>query len=851
MADHLPTFLLYYSGQWNDVTNTVSQGDGLKITQGSGEVSSALKPNQVQLSFEDPIGTYRVYRATSPLYGLAGRNTPLMAGFTLAYEDFEDASINITIGSGASVNPWARSTTSPHSGTWCFKSGVTANSQFSDAVITAPAGATACLLWYRTDSQSTDVIRISTGGKLRASAGGTGGAWTQIMVPVVPDGAGTREVYVRYLKDAGGTGGADAVYLDDVTFYNSRGVVEVSSWQPDQTLSYRQSPARGRAWTAVTAEGLLRRLATWTEPIISAYGRQLLQESTLTDLWPLDDASGSATFHNLVGPGVAFNRFGVTAGTADHPGGGEETCLAFNTSTQVDASFNRTGVSDYTFLMSFKVPESNGLSAFPTADPFVSWVTVQSVTYLFNVYDGGWQLQVFQGSATLLDISFLWGAGATEGTWVSMAISIGTNSSTTTKYNVQWTGEGITVPFVTSGTFSGLTGQPDEWLMLSPSDGNISGIKGAFVGKADRYDYSLSSTLLQAFAGYPGEQAGDRFVRLVTDAGFSPTLIDSGTATGSELMGPQRPGVLFDLLKEIRDTDGGMIIDSPGEVGLTMRTRRNLYSQTAALALTFGTNVAEPFLPILDDLNTHNLVTVSQRDQGGAATSTDSTGPMGTLPPPAGVGAAKQDITVNISSPVGQLQLLADWWRYMGTNPEARYSAVTVDFDANPEIEASGRAVKVGDRITVAGCDPDVIDLLVTGFTETQKTQKRNTLTYLCIPYRQYDVALYVASGATITSAMKRYDSRTSTLNAGYAAGVSPMVVTFTDPLDAWSTVTVPYDWAVAGERITVTAMGAVTGTGPYTQSATVTRAVNGVSKAQVAGAPVHMHPDQQARYAL
>ena len=97
----------------------------------------------------------------------------------------------------------------------------------------------------------------------------------------------------------------------------------------------------------------------------------------------------------------------------------------------------------------------------------------------------------------------------------------------------------------------------------------------------------------------------------------------------------------------------------------------------------------------------------------------------------------------------------------------------------------------------------------------------------------------------------KRYDSRTSTLNTSYSAGATSMVVRFTDIRDAWSTTSEPYDWIVSGERITITSMGAVTGSGPWTQTATVTRSVNGVVKAQVSGAPVHMHPEQQARYAL
>ncbi|HEY9415615.1 MAG TPA: hypothetical protein VIQ30_12705, partial [Pseudonocardia sp.] len=66
-------------------------------------------------------------------------------------------------------------------------------------------------------------------------------------------------------------------------------------------------------------------------------------------------------------------------------------------------------------------------------------------------------------------------------------------------------------------------------------------------------------------------------------------------------------------------------------------------------------------------------------------------------------------------------------------------------------------------------------------------------------------------------------------------------VVTFTDRDDAWSTTAEPYDWLVGGERMTVTNMTAPAGSGPWTQTATVVRAVNGVSKAQTAGTSVYL----------
>jgi hypothetical protein len=75
--------------------------------------------------------------------------------------------------------------------------------------------------------------------------------------------------------------------------------------------------------------------------------------------------------------------------------------------------------------------------------------------------------------------------------------------------------------------------------------------------------------------------------------------------------------------------------------------------------------------------------------------------------------------------------------------------------------------------------------------------------------------------------------------------------VTFTtgNSDETWSTTT-PYDVMIAGQRNTVTAMGAAALVGgSYDQAATLTRGVNGVTKALAAGEPIHVA--NPMRYAL
>ncbi len=843
IGNHPISCYLQYDGDWHDVIADVWAMNPVTVSRGGAELSDALKASQVGLTLLDFAGNYRPHNPSSPLYGLAGRNTPLMIGSLVAYEDFEDTTIVVTIGAGASVNPWARSTTNPHTGSWCFKSGATADGAFSDCIITVPAGANTCTLWYRTDCDPGDRLQITSGGQLRLNLGGTGGVWAPVTVPVMTDAAGTKQVYVRYLKDAAGSAGADAVYIDDVRFFTSQAAGEVSGWNPDQDQAFGNGTGRGMRWTGVEAGGLLRRIGQWTDPVISTYGRRLLQEPALVDLWPLDDASGSASLRNTAYPNPGFNR-AAQLGTSDAPGGGEATSVALSGGTQVDGVFRRTGANEYTIGISFKVPASNGLSAYPTTTLFLSWATAQNWGVFISLFSGGWELKVNDDhGANVLTNSTLWGAAAPVGSWVNLAVSIGQASATTSSYRMQWTGEGSTVPFLSSGTFTGAPGQPSFWLAFATATGEINGIEAAFVYKIDNATYVLTADFLSAFAGYRGETAGARFLRLLYEQGLHGVL--RGKASDTELMGPQRPDTMINLLKEIRDTDAGLLTDFEGGGALAYRTRRNLYNQTPVIAFTFNTNVAPPLTPILDDLHTNNYVTVQNRG-GGSATDVDTASAMGTAPPPTGVGLYKQTVDVNVSA-VGRLADLASWWLNLGTNPEARYQSVTVDLD-NPggvALESAVDALLPGDRVTITGLDADLIDLCVVGIQDTRSSGgMRRTATLLCVPYRSFGVAVY-------DNAARRYDSRTSTLNAGYSTTATSMVVKFTDLRDQWSTTAAPYDWAVAGERIRVTAMGAVTGTGPWTQTATVTRSINGVVKAQTAGAAVHMHRDQQARYAL
>jgi hypothetical protein len=253
---------------------------------------------------------------------------------------------------------------------------------------------------------------------------------------------------------------------------------------------------------------------------------------------------------------------------------------------------------------------------------------------------------------------------------------------------------------------------------------------------------------------------------------------------------------------------------------------------------------------VTDGLGAWNVLMASQRG-GVDFTARDDTGPAGTQDPPDGRGEKRQTVDVNVYDETAQLEQTAYWWLNRGTVDLPRFPRVTVNLAALPSSKiAEVEAVDVGKVITISGYREYVIRLYVLGYTETIGTHSRS-IVFTCAPDRQFEVAVYTADGATLTPTVRRYDSATTTLAEAITTTETLWDITTVGEGDVWSTTSEPYDWIVNGERVTVTSMTAAAGSGPYTQTATVTRSVNGVVKTHSSGDAIRMHPDQQARYAL
>jgi hypothetical protein len=200
------------------------------------------------------------------------------------------------------------------------------------------------------------------------------------------------------------------------------------------------------------------------------------------------------------------------------------------------------------------------------------------------------------------------------------------------------------------------------------------------------------------------------------------------------------------------------------------------------------------------------------------------------------VGRYDDEITVNVG-PDGWLPHEASWALHQGTTDEARYPSFALwmerpQFVASASLTAAATGLDVGDWLLVtdppAWLPPETIRQVVVGGSEYLHNFAWQ-VTVNCGPASVYDVGVYEDSDT-------RYESDGSWLGADATSGATSLTVT-TPSGPVWANSDLPYDIIIDGERITVTAVSGTTSP----QTFTVTRAVNGISKAHDEGAEIRL----------
>lgn len=598
-----------------------------------------------------------------------------------------------------------------------------------------------------------------------------------------------------------------------------RAWMESAVLDPDQTPDFAESPARGKRWLDLEAYGPLYRIGQWSDEIQPPMTRTFLQYPSLIGFWPGDDEALSTRV------GLSRSYSGVTLADDDAPPGAAGSFVGSATTAVIMGPTHASTSAGWQVFFSTKI---TNVPAAPNPLPFFTW-RANGLLWNLEADTAGVTLRMFSGGVQIDSISF--GLNPGELTqwmaWRAKTYQSGGNVVTELAfYTTQYGVAGITrsVP----ATLDRLTSIRINGNAIV--NGARYGQIGALTGTSDDLQ---SAAAIASFEGYRGETTAARFLRLLAEAGISRTV--QGTTTTK--MGPQKSARLMDLLKEIAATEDGLIFDKKDAIQVVLRTRRHRQNQAAVMTLNALTDIVPPFRERIDNVGVQNYVTIT--DRGGAVITVSKTsGPMSTAPYPAGIGVFKggpfPDVDVNLADPTTDLPSMAAWYLARGTAPGPRFPSLTLEVGMrSPGLRAAVKALEIGDRILVTGRLPDAIDLHVIGITEEVGTHTwRFTLTL--IPGEIFDV------GAEDSMA-HRLDSLTTTLQDPKTTTDNFFVFTFTRRDDAWSTTSLPYDINVGGERMTVTAMNGVTGTGPWQQTCTVTRSVNGVVKAHPAGAPVRI----------
>ncbi|MGW6502976.1 hypothetical protein [Nonomuraea angiospora] len=605
---------------------------------------------------------------------------------------------------------------------------------------------------------------------------------------------------------------------------------EVSSWPPRWDITGQD------AYVSIEASGVLRRLGRNGTVLGSAIYRGIVSTASgMVAYWPMEDVQGSTSF----APALAHGPLTIIGSPdlASFEGFVASNPLPVLADAELRGAvpaYADTGATQIRFLLAVPSGGDGDNQAILT---FYSTGSVRRWECHYGT-GGTLGLRSFDGGGTQLfdtgDVAF-----AVNGQLLLVAIEL-TQNGANIDYTLVTVAQGATVGLTTSGTLASNTVGKVGGVILNPAGGlTVTAVGHLSVQSVITTVFDLGSQL----NGWRGETAGRRIERLCAEEGLAFRAI--GDLDASARMGVQLPNTLLGLIREAADTDAGMLFEPTDTLGLGYRVRTSLYNQDARLALDYEAHeLADSLSPVDDDQAIANDITVT-RQGGSSARAVQETGTLSILPPPAGVGRYPGgEVTI---SPQYDLDLFeqAAWRLHLGTTDEARYPQLVVNFAhqsfaGDAAQTAAGRALEVGDRVTVANppdeMPPETISQLVQGYSE-QLGNYEHSMTINCSPESPYQVATYDS-----TARYMPYDTVTAEVLDTTETGVD--ITTPTGPL--WSTTATGYDVMIGGERMTVTAVGVATGTA---QTLTVVRSVNGVVKSHSSGATVAMF--MPAIYAL
>jgi hypothetical protein len=546
----------------------------------------------------------------------------------------------------------------------------------------------------------------------------------------------------------------------------------------------------------ITCSGLLRRIQQG-QALRSALFRAHTEgyyAGSAVAYWPMEDASGSGSLASGVG-GTPMEYVDFSLGSDSSIAGSDSLPTAGTNAYLYGTVPAYTSSTTWAVRFVAKIPQA------PTVNSgFVGWSTPGS-TIIFWLFvlnsDGTYTMQGY--NSALADVLGASSPGFIDQDGVSLYdrqvyVEVnGTQNGSNIDWDINiWSGTtGVGMIGSVAGTNANVANISHR---ASPGFTTTAGYTIGHIAISNNSAFGASA---YGSTGYSGEATDLRLQRLCNEENlpyiFGELL--NQTLLATQLMGPQPTASLISQLREIEATEAGILHDGKqGHVTILPRALR--YNRTVELSLTVASGyVGWPFEARDDDQALRNDITAS-RPRGSSARATDTASI-------AAVGVYSDSVTVNTETDPELFQH-ASWRVHLGTVEELRYPSIKLDFARNPTLIDAWCDADIGSRLQIAGppseLPPDTIDLHIEGYTESfdgsQWTASLNTS-----PALPWQTTTLEASGNR-----GRLDTAGCSLLADYTAGATSLLVATTVP-PKWSTSSVPYDWGIAGERVTVTGM--------------------------------------------
>lgn len=558
----------------------------------------------------------------------------------------------------------------------------------------------------------------------------------------------------RTNEPAGPTHGQAGVYVSGGTSLVTYDSFEVNQWRGHAEITklpVRFDLSRHDRWVPVAAKGVLRRLGQGRKSLSSAVRLHLARYAPSALWFPLEAAADDDASNEVVG-GLPAITVDLDFGTPDLAGGEAMPGIAgfanFTkaTSTLVGQAIPYVSATGkWTLLFFFKIPAGPSTNSVWTSISCTG--TIRTWQFIINT-DRTITINGRTADGTIFTTGLAQPYVAFPGTgWIAATLYLTPNGG-----NVDWAFNyhqpGGTGFFTANGTYAGTTGAFRSIFIRSTSVLETSG--GFQISQIFHYAGDLPFVTYQfarAAAAYVGETAGDRWVRLSSDANVRATLM--GGTGGTEPMGAQLPAKLLDLLEQCAAAEDSFIMEERDSLAISMYTRQALMNtEPLTMDIDFG-HLSSPLDVTEDDQSTRNDVTVT-RPNGGFAVARQTSGPLNINEPetdPDGVGIIDESVELSFAAN-SQLPSAANWRLARGTLDEARYPSMTADlasstYQADRALTVRALAIDAGRQLILDNPEvsPDPAYQLVQSYTE-KIDQYEHDLTWVAQPGRLWRVGV-------------------------------------------------------------------------------------------------------------